>query len=206
MPDKNPLARLEAYSDGIFAIASTLLVLEIKVPAVAPDAPLGELWRRLADLWPSYLAFVLSFGSILVMWVNHHNSLRILQRTSKPFLYANGLLLLTITFIPFPTAVLARYIDTRFAGVATASYAGYAVFTNFAYWIWAATMRGPVYLVRPDVPRAELTALERRTWAGVPAYLVTGIVAWWLPSVGLGLLVALWGFWIMLSVGSTVET
>ena len=205
MSDRNPLARLEAYSDGIFAIASTLLVLEIKVPAVAPDAPLSELWNGMADLWPSYLAFVLSFGSILVMWVNHHNALRLLSRTSKPFLYANGFLLLTITFIPFPTALLARYINTRFAAVAIVSYAISSLVTNAAFLLWAETMRGPVYLGRPDVTREEVARLIGQTWVGTAVYLLTAIVSWWLPIVGLSLLIVLWMFWITISIGSASE-
>jgi len=199
--DGSPLTRLEAFSDAIFAIAATLLVLEIRVPQVVPNAPVSELWSRLADLWPSYLAFVLSFGTILVMWVNHHNSIRMLCRTSKPFLYANGLLLLLVTFIPFPTALLARYIDTPFRAVATVCYAGYAVITNGAFLVWGAAMEAPVYLGRPELTRDHIARLNRQTIAGMAVYLGTAVISWWLPVVGLGLLVALWIFWVMLSIG-----
>src|SRR5688500_14135800 len=109
------LTRVEAYSDGVFAIAATLLVLEIEVPSLGMEAARGELWREIAGLWPSYLAFVLSFGTIFVMWVSHHSAIRLLTGTSTPFLYANGLLLLTIVFLPYPTALLARYVATNLA-------------------------------------------------------------------------------------------
>ena len=111
----------------------------------AAEAPASELWHRLADLWPSYLTFVISFGSILVVWVNHHNAIRMLHRSSKTFLYANGFLLLVVTFVPFPTAVLARYIDTRFAAVATVFYAGYALLNCIAFLTWLMAMHRPVY-------------------------------------------------------------
>ena len=91
--------RVEAFSDGVFAIAITLLILEIRVPHVAHG-----LWAGLLALWPSYVAFLLSFVVILIEWVNHHELLRNVQGVSYPFLFANGLLLLTVTFVPFPTA------------------------------------------------------------------------------------------------------
>ncbi len=112
--------RLEAFSDGVFAIAVTLLVLEIRIPT--PDAlQEGENLRRaLLHEWPSYLAFVISFATILIMWVNHHNLFRLVRRTDHTFLLVNGLLLMLVTFIPFPTHVLAEYIrqpDARTAGI-----------------------------------------------------------------------------------------
>lgn len=115
-------ARIEAFSDGVFAIAITLLILEIKVPPYASIQSVGDLWKGLYQLWPSYFAFVLSFGIILVSWVNHHYLFNTLGKSSRTFLYANGFLLLTITFMPFPTALLAQYIGTEYAKPAIAFY------------------------------------------------------------------------------------
>src|SRR5260370_10913354 len=99
--------RVEAFSDGVFAIAITLLILEIRVPH-------GDhgLWTGLLALWPSYIAFLLSFVVILIMWVNHHELLRMARSVNYPVLFANGLLLLTVSFVPFPTAVLAQNLAT----------------------------------------------------------------------------------------------
>ncbi len=205
MSHDNPLARLEAFSDGIFAIASTLLVLEIRVPTVGADAQVGELWSKLADLWPSYLAFVISFGSILVMWVNHHNAIRMLNRSSKAFLYANGFLLLTITFIPFPTALLARYIDTKFAAVATVFYAGYALLTNTAFLTWVAAMHRPVNLLKPGISRAHFATFRAKSRAGGAVYLITAMVSWWFPVIGLVLISALWVLWAIMSFADPRE-
>jgi uncharacterized membrane protein len=83
--------RLAAFSDGVFAIAITLLILEIKVPHVEHG-----LWAGLLALWPSYVAFLMSFVVILIMWVNHHELLRMVERVNYPILFANGLLLLTV--------------------------------------------------------------------------------------------------------------
>ena len=200
MSDANHLARVEAYSDGVFAIASTLLVLEIKVPSVGMQAPLGELWHRLADLWPSYLAFVISFGTILIMWVNHHNAIRMLNKTSNPFLYANGLLLLTVTFVPFPTALLARYVETELASVVVVFYAGSSLVTNAAFLVWFAAMQKPVSLLKPEIGKKEVRKVWAQIGAGVLGYLVAAIIGWWLPLIGLGVIIALFILWIVMSV------
>ena len=115
-------ARIEAFSDGVFAIAITLLVLELKVPPVGSIHSMRDLWYGLYHLWPSYFAFTLSFGILLVSWVNHHYLFNILNNSSRLFLYANGFLLFTITFMPFPTALLAQYISTDYAKPAIAFY------------------------------------------------------------------------------------
>ena len=102
-------SRVEAFSDGVFAIAITLLILEIKVP---------HLLHALLAEWPSLLAFVLSFSAVLVMWINHHGLFNLMQTIDRRSLVANGLLLLLVTFVPFPTAVLAAYIDQEAAHAA----------------------------------------------------------------------------------------
>src|SRR5256712_8945690 len=120
--------RVEAFSDGVFAIAITLLILEIKIPHVEHG-----LWAGLLALWPSYVAFLMSFAVILIMWVNHHELLRMAKGVNYPFLFANGFLLLTVTFVPFPTAVLAQNLATAEAKPAAAVYCG-AMVLNAPCW------------------------------------------------------------------------
>jgi uncharacterized membrane protein len=122
--DAKETGRLEAFSDGVFAIAVTLLVLEIRIPT--PDAlKEGEsLGHALLHEWPSYLAFVISFVTILIMWVNHHNLFQMVRRTDHNFLLVNGLLLMLVTFTPFPTHVLAEYIQQPDARTAAIFYSG----------------------------------------------------------------------------------
>ncbi len=103
--------RLEAFSDGVFAIAITLLILEIKVPAAAEIAALGGLWAALAERWPSYVGYILSFFVIGIMWVNHHALFTHIRRIDRLLLLANLLMLMTASFLPYPTAVLAEHLS-----------------------------------------------------------------------------------------------
>jgi TMEM175 potassium channel family protein len=104
----NETQRIEAFSDGVFAIAITLLIIEIGVPHVSGDESLSE---ALVDLWPSYGAYVLSFVMIGIYWANHHSLFRLFVRTDHYFLILNVFFLMTIAFLPFPTAVLGEYLD-----------------------------------------------------------------------------------------------
>ena len=134
--------RLEAFSDGVFAIAITLLIIEVGVPSVEEGHSLFDaLWEQ----WPSYFGFALSFIAIGIMWMNHHTMFRDIERTDHTLVVLNVLLLMTISFLPFPTAVLAEYLreaDHRLD--ATLLYGGTlvvnAVFFN-ALWLYASRGR-----------------------------------------------------------------
>jgi uncharacterized membrane protein len=102
-----PTSRLEAFSDGVFAIAITLLVLEIPVP----DAE-GKLTDALIDQWPVYAAYVVSFATIGIIWINHHAVLGYLRRVDRGLLLLNLLLLLWVGLIPWPTRLLAEYMES----------------------------------------------------------------------------------------------
>src|SRR5205814_6853937 len=98
---------VEAFSDGVFAIAITLLILEIRVPPVGTP---GGLRVALPHLWPSFLAFLASFLTIGVMWLNHHRLFTLIRKSDDGLIAFNLLLLLGITWIPFPTALLAEHL------------------------------------------------------------------------------------------------
>ena len=97
--------RLEAFSDGVFAIAATLLVLELRVPPETTDLP-----AALLRLWPAYAAYLVSFLTIGIIWVNHHTLLEHCARVDRRFLYLNRLLLVAVGIVPFPTALVDQYI------------------------------------------------------------------------------------------------
>ena len=102
-------ARVEAFSDGVFAVAITLLALDIHVPHF-DSLPPGGLGHALLALWPSLLAYVTSFATVLIMWLNHDRLFEQIKRKDHGLLVSNGLLLMVVTLFPFPTALLAEFL------------------------------------------------------------------------------------------------
>ena len=190
--------RLEAFSDGVFAVAITLLVFSLQVPTLAkPYTPelSGQLVSKLLDLWPSYLAFFISFATILIMWISHHTMFKLIHRSDTPFMFANGFLLLLVTTVPFPTQLIATYLTTPAAGVACAIYAGLFMLINLAYnllwWLAAHHSR----LLKDYVSPALIRTRSRTYALGVPWYLLALILAFWNPAVSIGICSVLWLFW-----------
>jgi uncharacterized membrane protein len=129
-------SRVEAFSDGVFAIAITLLILEIKVPAAEHTATHGASCSARSRGCGLVRRFAASFFVILIMWVNHHEFLRLVRKVDYPFLFANGGVLLVVTFVPFPTAVLAEHLGMEGARAAAALYCG-----TFFFWRASRTTR-----------------------------------------------------------------
>lgn len=175
--DEKETGRIEAFSDGVFAIAITLLVLDIKVPHIHDLADNVGLLTVLLKQWPSYLAYFISFVTILIMWVSHHRLFTYIKRSNDAFLFLNGLLLLCVTFIPFPTALLAEYVESRHATVVTAIYSGTYVIIALVYnilWIYAS--KGKRLLSRTADP-CFVRNITRQYLFGPPLYLLAFIFA-----------------------------
>lgn len=190
-------ARLEAFSDGVFAIAITLLVLDLHVPvdAKSPDALASELWKQ----WPSYMAFVTSFGTVLIMWINHHGVLKFVRRADKSVMFANGLLLLTVTAVPFPTHIIAEYLSTPAAPIASAVYAGFFVLVSMTYnLLWAVAAYKRRLLVQ-NVSNATVSQIFRNNLLGFGAYVFATAVAAVNPQVSFGICALLWIFWALVA-------
>ena len=189
--------RVEAFSDGVFAIAITLLILEIKVPKLSHDSPPAALAKALFDLWPSYFAFLLSFFAILIMWINHHGLFNMVRRVSPGFLYANGFLLLLVSFVPFPTSVLAEYLDGRALNAAAAFYCGTFILISVGYnLVWRSMVRGD--LLKPEVSAAHVRKIEKAYRLGMSVYVLSTLVAFANGYLGLAMNLSLWVLWAVL--------
>lgn len=134
---ENETVRMEAFSDGVLAINITLLTFELKAPAFKETYTSVSLFLAMARQWPAYLAFLLSFATIFVIWVNHHRMFNVIRRSDSKFLYLNGLLLFLTSIIPFLNNVLANYISTS----ATELAAGltmllFGAITGVFYLMW----------------------------------------------------------------------
>jgi uncharacterized membrane protein len=183
--------RLETFADGVFAIAITLLVLAIRLPE--PKADLGQ---ALADQWPEFVAYVVSFLTIGIMWVQHHRLFTLIRRSNPTFAMINVVFLMFIAFVPYPTAVLAQRLGNHTNALeATLLYGGtmvaIAIMFN-AIWRYASAHDG--HLLK------ELSADARRAEArgyryGVPVYVLITLLAFLDPRlslVGFGAFAAYW--------------
>lgn len=187
--------RLEAFSDGVFAIAITLLVLELKVPTIpASGATFASLAKALLQLWPSYLALVTSFFTVLIMWMHHHAILRNVHRTDSRLHFSNGCLLLLITFVPYPTSVLAAYLQTPAAKMAAAFYAGTFVLVALCFTLFIYGAFRP-HLLSKSASAKFIEATHRSYRMGPPLYLLAMLAAFIDARLSLGICTALWIYW-----------
>jgi uncharacterized membrane protein len=184
--------RIEAFSDGVFAIAITLLVLEVRVPHLK-DAPIGTtLLGALIEQWPSYLGYAMSFLIIGIIWANHHNRFKYIKRSDHILLTLNTFFLMCVSFIPFPTALLAEYIrepDKRQTAVAV--YSGTLTLTSiFFNWLWMYAAQNHRLVDRNLSPRL-LRAMTRHFLVGPFLYLLSFIFAFINVTVSISIYIVL---------------
>ena len=175
-------ARLETFSDGVFAVAITLLVLGLHV-----SAPRGALARALGLEWPHYATYVVSFLTIGIIWMNHHAQFKRIEHADRTLMVLNLILLMIVTAIPFPTSLLATYLhDGADEQVAAAVYAGTLLAMSIAFfstYLWAARQK----LFAPWVGEQQVGYLVRRNGAGLLVYAIAIGVAFASASVSLAL-------------------
>jgi uncharacterized membrane protein len=200
MTESKSLARLEMFSDGVFAIAITLLILEIKVPPIDSIHSVNDLVNALVHLWPSFFAFFYSFGGILIQWIVHHNTFNHLNKTSRSFLYTNAFLLFTIVFFPFPTALLAEYINTEYAMPAIVFYGIASVINSLAWFLFIRSINKPKRLLNDAFSPEEYNKLKTSNRFALIIYASTALLAIWFPYTALIINVALWVLWVYLSL------
>jgi TMEM175 potassium channel family protein len=187
-------ARVEAFSDGVFAIAITLLVLEIKVPPPDVTDHGSRLLPALIRLWPSYLGYLISFVTVGIMWANHHSIFVYIRRTDRNFLLLNVLFLMFIAFLPFPTALLAEYLpEPNGRRLVVATFSAFFVVIGLAYnavWWYGA---GKARLLDPHADQVAVRTISHRFRVGPAAYGLSFAVAFvnvWASLAVHGLLAA----------------
>jgi len=197
MAESNVNSRLEAFCDGVFAIAITLLVIEIKIPSSEGIHTVSDLWLSLKHLLPSIYAFLLSFVIIFITWVNHHATLKLVHKTSSLFLYANGFLLLMVAIIPFPTALLGEYLFTDYATPAVVLYSTVNGLQALAWIFLARTALGTNLLTKNEKSTLAMRSNLRNGYFALAAYTILTVMAFWFPLVIALLISLIWIFWLI---------
>jgi uncharacterized membrane protein len=202
----SPTGRVEAFSDGVMAIAITLLVLDLKVPALE-DVRDGHLVEALAARWPSYVAYLAAFLSIGIIWLNHRTLVDRIRRFDARLHWLNLMLLLGVATLPWPTALVAEYVQRGGpdASAAAALYGLTATFMALPWgFIWRHLADRPD-LLEPGLDAAYARAEWRRGFVGLPIYIFATLVALLLPLAALGLYLAIAILYAVTSQGIAVR-
>jgi uncharacterized membrane protein len=180
--------RLEAFSDGVIAVAITLLVLGLAVPR-----PSGhQLAHDLLTQWPQYAAYVVSFMTIGIIWINHHAMLSRLREADHSILVLNLVLLMTIGLLPFATDLMAEYLRRSGESLAAVVYAGCFLLMAIAFTtLNRHLLLRRAHLLHHDLPLQERRRILRRAAAGVIPYAVATPLAFVSPYLTLGICAAL---------------
>jgi uncharacterized membrane protein len=176
--EEKETGRTEAFSDGVFAVAITLLVLNIRIPGLdlSPGAD-DHLWHALRDELPMFAAYATSFATIGVMWLNHHRLFTHIKRTDTGLLLLNLLLLMVIVFIPVPTALVAEYLVRLDLHGAALLYSGTMVVLAICYnllWRYASYHNR---LLGENANTRAVKAISGQYWFGPLAYVIAFALA-----------------------------
>ena len=202
--ETNPNSRLEAFCDGVFAFALTLLVVDIKIPSTPEIKTNADFWLALYTIIPSVFSFVLSFVIILITWVNHHGALKLITKSAPSFIYANGFLLLTVVFMPFPTSLLGEHLFTEHAAPAVILYDAVQALQALG-WVFVITAALKNNLGKNDT--AIKVGRQNRQFAyfAFVLYSLCAVVAIWFP-VTVALFTALtWILWLVIGINMKHE-
>jgi len=204
MSESNPNSRLETFCDGVFAIAMTLLVIDIKIPATIEINSTNDFWHVLKHIAPSIFAFILSFIIILITWVNHHNCIKLINKSSNSFIYSNGFLLFSVVFVPFPTSLLGEYILTDHAAPAVVLYDTVLALQAIG---WILMLRSAL---KDNLCRNERSFKATRDnlkfgYFAFILYSVCAITALWFPLTIALFTTITWIFWLIWGINIKTE-
>ena len=191
--------RIEGFSDAVFAIAITLLVLDLHAPEANTIKNSAELLTFLKGEWTSYLAFTLSFFSIFIMWVNHHKIFKQIYSRNTAIMFANGLILFLVSAVSYPTALLARFFDGEASNIAVALYTGIFVLINISYNLLWFVASNDKKLLRPEITNSAIKKIRNNYLYGLPTYLIAFGISFQYPSIALAINMILLFFWALSS-------
>lgn len=200
MIESHSNSRLEAFCDGVFAIALTILIFDIRIPATEVINSPNDLWLAIGHLVPSLFAFLLSFIVVFITWVNHHASLKWVHKSSPAFLYANGFLLLTIVIIPFPTSLLGTYLFTELAAPAVVLYAGINALNAIGWILLGRAALTPTLLTKNDQGTEVMRGNYRSGFFALGIYSLCAIAAFWFPLAIAIVLCFIWVGWLIYGI------
>ena len=187
--------RLEAFSDGVLAVAITLLVLDLRVP----EPGTGDLGHELVRMWPSYAAYAISFLTVGIIWINHHAALARLREPDHTILVLNVLLLMSVCVLPFATSLFATYLrESKGEHLAAAVYGAALLMMGVLFVVFNRhILIAKAHLLQPGLSAERREELLRRNVTGVAPYLLATALAFVSPYITLGITAAVSVFYAL---------
>lgn len=199
MAESNPNARLECFCDGVFAIALTLLIIDIKFPPTVAIRSNADFWLALMNIAPSIMAFALSFIVIFITWVNHHSTMLLVNKSSGSFIYANGFLLFSVVVVPFPTSLLGDHLLTGHAAPAVMFY-NVVLLLQAIGWILLTTTAIRDKLTKNAASTSAMRSNMRNGYFALTLYSTLAVLAYWIPGTIAVITILTWLFWLVVGI------
>ncbi len=192
-------ARLEAFSDGIFGVAITLLAIEIGIKEYE-GASNENLWQKIIDNWAEYFTYFNSFATVLLIWMGHHKIFNRIWKANHWVILLNGLVLLFVVLFPFPTKTVGAFIDTDAVNTAVAFYAGFTgVIVLCMLLLNLGIINNPKIITNPDKSLPWFKNQIKQQIMAIFVYAIATIVAFYSPAIALAITFLMWVFWAIVT-------
>ncbi len=191
--------RLEAFSDGIFAVAITLLAIEIGIKEYE-GANNANLWQKIVENWPEYFTYFNSFATVLLIWMGHHKIFNRIWKTNHRIILLNGLVLLFVVLFPFPTKTVGNFIGTEAVNTAVAFYAGFTgLIVLCMFFLNLSIINNPKIITNPDKSLPWFRNQLKQQIMAIFVYAVATIVAFYSSTIALAITFLMWVFWAIVT-------
>ena len=198
-------ARLEAFSDGIFGVAITLLAIEIGIKEYEGATNLN-LWHKITENWPQYFTYFNSFATVLLIWMGHHKIFNKIWRSNHWVILLNGLLLLLVVLFPFPTKTVGEFIGTNAVNTAVSFYAGFTgLIVVSVFLLTLYIVKNKKIMINPDKNLPWFQSLIKGQIIAMFAYAFAAIIAFYSAFIGLAITFFMWVFWAIVTKDNEEE-
>lgn len=192
-------ARLEAFSDGIFGVAITLLAIEIGIKEYE-GANNVNLWQKILHQWPEYFAYFNSFATVLLIWMGHHKIFNKIWKASHWIILLNGLVLLFVVLFPYPTKTVGTFIGTEAVNTAVAFYAGFTgIIVLSMLLLNVGIVKNPKIIIETNKNLAWFKRQIKQQMIAIFVYVGAAIIAFYSPTVALIITFLMWVFWAIVT-------
>ncbi len=192
-------ARLEAFSDGIFGVAITLLAIEIGIKEYE-GATNANLWQKIQENWPEYFTYFNSFATVLLIWMGHHKIFNRIWKANRSIILLNGLVLLFVVLFPYPTKTVGAFIGTGAVNTAVAFYAGFTGLIVLCMLLLnLSIINNPKIITNPDKSLPWFKNQVKQQILAIVVYAIAAVIAFYSAPIALSITFMMWVFWAIVT-------